>query len=90
MRNSATTLIVGIAAAVAIASSGGAQLTPPKPTPLPMPMPTPAGPQVGKFAPDFALPGSTRYGLSKTPVRLSDFRGKTVVLAFFYQARTKG
>jgi peroxiredoxin len=42
------------------------------------------------MAPDFALPGSTKYGLLKTPVRLSDFRGKTVVLAFFYQARTKG
>ena len=47
-------------------------------------------PEVGAMAPDFALPGATRYGLLKNPVRLSDFRGKTVVLAFFYQARTKG
>lgn len=49
-----------------------------------------AGPAVGDVAPDFALSGGTRYGLLKTPVRLSDFRGKTVVLAFFFQARTKG
>jgi peroxiredoxin len=28
--------------------------------------------------------------LLRDPVRLSDFRGKTVVLAFFYRARTKG
>jgi hypothetical protein len=49
-----------------------------------------AGPAVGDIAPDFALPGATRYGLLKTPVRLSDFRGRTVVLAFFFQARTKG
>ena len=50
----------------------------------------PPGPGVNYVAPDFALGGATRYGLLKTPVRLSDFRGRTVVLAFFYQARTKG
>jgi peroxiredoxin Q/BCP len=47
-------------------------------------------PKVGTLAPDFSLPGATRYGTLKEPVRLSDFRGKTVVLAFFYKARTKG
>jgi peroxiredoxin Q/BCP len=45
---------------------------------------------VGTTAPDFTLPGATRYGLLEAPVRLSDFRGKTVVLAFFFKARTKG
>jgi cytochrome oxidase Cu insertion factor (SCO1/SenC/PrrC family) len=49
-----------------------------------------AGPAVNDVAPDFTLTGADRYGLLKTPVRLSDFRGRTVVLAFFYQARTKG
>ena len=49
-----------------------------------------AGPAVGEAAPDFALSGATRYGLLRNPVRLSDYRGRTVVLAFFYQARTKG
>ena len=49
-----------------------------------------AGPGVNDVAPDFTLAGADRYGLLKTPVRLSDFRGRTVVLAFFYQARTKG
>jgi AhpC/TSA family len=48
------------------------------------------GPGIRDVAPDFALTGATRYGLLKTPVRLSDYRGRTVVLAFFYQARTKG
>jgi cytochrome oxidase Cu insertion factor (SCO1/SenC/PrrC family) len=51
---------------------------------------TPAGPSVNSAAPDFTLGGATRYGLLKTPVTLSDYRGRTVVLAFFYQARTKG
>jgi peroxiredoxin len=45
---------------------------------------------VNDVAPDFTLYGADRYGLLKTPVRLSDYRGRTVVLAFFYQARTKG
>jgi hypothetical protein len=49
-----------------------------------------SGPAIGDVAPDFALDGATRYGLLKTPVRLADYRGRTVVLAFFYQARTKG
>jgi len=50
----------------------------------------PAPLEVGATAPDFTLPGSTRYGVLKAPVHLSDFKGKTVVLAFFYKARTKG
>ena len=48
------------------------------------------GPAVGDVAPDFTLPGATRYGLLRDSVRLSSFRGQTVVLAFFYKARTKG
>ncbi len=46
--------------------------------------------EVGAVAPDFALPGATRYGILRDPVRLSDFKGKTVVLAFFFKARTRG
>jgi len=49
-----------------------------------------AGPAINDAAPDFSLAGADRYGLLKTPVRLSDYRGRTVVLAFFFQARTKG
>lgn len=49
-----------------------------------------SGPAVGSIAPDFSLPGATRYGVLKGPVRLADYRGETVVLAFFYQARSKG
>jgi len=48
------------------------------------------GPAVGDLAPDFTLVGATRYGLLRDSVRLSSFRGQTVVLAFFYKARTKG
>jgi len=47
-------------------------------------------PAVNDIAPNFTLPGATRYGLLKTPVTLADYRGRTVVLAFFFKARTKG
>ncbi len=73
-------LAVPLAAALAAPSAARAQEQPKPPEPL----------QVGAAAPDFALPGATRYGVLKSPIHLSDFRGKTVVLAFFYKARTKG
>ena len=66
-------------AAVCLASPSAAQE--PKP---------PEALKVGVDAPDFALTGATRYGVLRAPVHLSDFKGKTVVLAFFYKARTKG
>jgi thioredoxin-dependent peroxiredoxin len=73
-----------LAAALATSLAGAPVEAQPSVTPLP------AGPAVGDAAPDFALPGATRYGLLQTPVRLSDYRGETVVLAFFFKARTKG
>ncbi len=47
-------------------------------------------PKVGELAPDFTLKGSTKDGLLPKPIHLADFRGQTVVLAFFPKARTKG
>jgi cytochrome oxidase Cu insertion factor (SCO1/SenC/PrrC family) len=44
---------------------------------------------VGVEAPDFTLPSATSRGLGKT-VSLSDFHGQTVVIAFFYRARSSG
>jgi cytochrome oxidase Cu insertion factor (SCO1/SenC/PrrC family) len=56
--------------------------------------PAPAGAQeplaVGAEAPDFTLPGATRHGVLAEPVSLSDYEGETVVLAFFFRARTRG
>ena len=48
------------------------------------------GPKVGDIAPDFTLAGATMDGLMAKPIHLADFRGQTVVLAFFPKARTKG
>lgn len=66
-----------------------AQQPPAVPAPAAAPAPRP-GPEVGSVAPDFTLPGATRYGLLAEPVRLSQLRGQTVVLAFFVRARTRG
>jgi len=64
-----------------------------QPTAPPAPPPAPPSPppiEVGAVAPDFSIPGATRFGTLKGPVRLSDYKGKTVVLAFFFKARTRG
>jgi hypothetical protein len=76
-------LIVGIVMSLVIASEAVS-------TQQPAAVAAPSGPGLSDVAPDFTLAGATRYGLLKTPVKLSDYRGRTVVLAFFFQARTKG
>jgi peroxiredoxin Q/BCP len=70
------------AALLAGAAAAHGQNTPAAQTPAPL--------EVGAVAPDFALPGATRYGVLRDPIKLSDFKGKTVVLAFFFKARTRG
>jgi thioredoxin-dependent peroxiredoxin len=71
----ATLLVVGSSLAIAQTPAPGSAAT---------------APEVGQMAPDFTLPGATRYGLLKDAVKLSGLRGQTVVLAFFPKARTKG
>ncbi len=44
----------------------------------------------GSAAPEVSFQGATRWGPLANPVQLSDFRGKTVVVAFFPAARTRG
>jgi peroxiredoxin Q/BCP len=45
---------------------------------------------VGTKAPDVSFVGATRWGILDQEVKLSDFAGKTVVIAFFPAARTRG
>lgn len=76
---------VGLAALAAVAMVAGsvtgaeAQSTAPAPIPL----------AVGEMAPDFVLPSATAAGEAGL-VSLRSWRGKTIVLAFFFKARTKG
>ena len=71
--------------AVALLSAATANAQQPAPAAARTPVPA-----VGTLAPDFTLPGATRYGVLQKPASLSDYRGKTVVLAFFFRARTRG
>jgi len=43
----------------------------------------------GTMAPDIEFTGATRYG-TVGDLRLSEFRGETVILAFFFRARSSG
>ena len=72
-----STVILAVALGAVAASTAAAQ---DKPTPL----------AVGATAPDFTLSAATKDGVSPQAVSLLDFRGQTVVLAFFYKARTGG
>ena len=68
--------------ALALSTSAAAQ--------QPAAPPAPPQPEVGQPAPDFTIAGATRYGLLREPIHLADFKGQTVVIAFFPKARTKG
>jgi peroxiredoxin Q/BCP len=82
MSRSVQQLAGSCVAALLLAMVGSAQ--------QPQPSAQPAGLAVGEVAPDFTVAGATRFGVLRDSVRLSDFRGQTVVLAFFPKARTKG
>jgi hypothetical protein len=71
-----------MAAVIALIASGQAGRLPAQATET--------GPKVGDLAPDFSLSAATRYGLLRDQIKLSSYRGNTVVLAFFFKARTRG
>lgn len=52
--------------------------------------PAAKAPGVGDMAPDFTLRAATAGHVLAAPVKLSEYRGRTVVLAFFFKARTSG
>lgn len=63
------------------ASQAAAQPAPPSP---------PAEIDIGKIAPDFTMEWADSSGPIAKPVKLSDFRGKVVVLAFYPADRSTG
>lgn len=85
-RSTVLTLALLAATAVPALSQQPAASTPAPAAQTPQ-LPVPA---VGDMAPDFSIRGATRYGLLKDRTLLSDYKGQTVVLAFFVIARTRG
>jgi peroxiredoxin Q/BCP len=84
-------VVAAVALLAVLGSNGVAQSsTPPAPaTPAAAPAPA-GGPQIGEMAPDFVLPFATKTAPGAQPMRLSDLRGRTVVIAFYPKARTRG
>jgi peroxiredoxin Q/BCP len=74
----AVALLLPVAAAGAQSSAAGADAA------------KPAAPEVGSVAPDFTAPWADASGAWAAPVRLSDLRGKVVVLAFYPLDRSSG
>lgn len=74
----AVALLLPVVAAGAQSSAAGADAA------------TPTAPEVGSIAPDFTAPWADASGARATPVRLSDLRGKVVVLAFYPLDRSSG
>ena len=78
------TLLAGMTLALTATVAAAQQPTTPAPAQTAPPL------EVGAMAPDFALPGATRFGTLDQDIRLSDFKGKAVVLAFYFRSRTRG
>lgn len=81
-------VILTVAAFAARSASG--QGTPAPATVAPAAPPPPAEIDVGKVAPDFTLEWADSAGAIAKPVKLSDLRGKVVVLAFYPADRSSG
>lgn len=82
---------LALALALVATGCGGSDQREPEPSDTATPARDASGfVAIGEQAPDFALRGATRYGVLAEPVQLSDFQGKTVVLAFFFRARGRG
>ena len=60
------------------------------PAAVPAPLPPPAEIEVGRVAPDFTMEWADASGPRSKPVKLSELRGKVVVLAFYPGDRTSG
>lgn len=78
-------LALAPAALLAVAPAAGAQAPA-----VPTAATAPAAPELGQVAPDFTAQWADGAGQRATPVKLSDLRGKVVVLAFYPKDRTTG
>ena len=79
-------LALAPAALLAVAPVAGAQ-APAVPTAA---VSAPPAPELGQMAPDFTAQWADGSGARATPVKLSDLRGKVVVMAFYPKDRTQG
>ncbi len=82
--------ITAIAAAAFAALVPGSTALAQQPTAAPVAVQVPAGLEVGSIAPDFSIRVADSAGIRGEPVKLSDYRGKVVVLAFYPLDKSSG
>lgn len=83
MRRTLVTLALACVAAGALHAQQPAAQQPATPPVVGTPL------AVGTDAPDFTLPSATKDGVAG-PLTLSGLRDQTLVIAFFFRARTRG
>ena len=81
----AATVLAGLDARAAVAQAPATTTTTTTTTTA-----TIVAPAVGEAAPDFSLPWADATGGRAAPAKLSDLKGKVVVLAFYPKDRTTG
>jgi peroxiredoxin Q/BCP len=87
---------ISFAALLVAAASAAAQAPATTPAPAAAPAAQPAAPppppevDLGKVAPDFTMEWADSSGAITKPMKLSDLRGKVVVLAFYPKDRSQG
>lgn len=77
---------VAFVAAMVVAPAAFAQT----PAAAPVVLPPPPEIEVGQMAPDFTIQVADSAGVRATPLKLSDMRGKVVVLAFYPADKSSG
>ena len=79
-------VVAFVAAAMSIGTVAAAQTS----AAAPVAPPPPPEIEVGQVAPDFTIEVADSAGIRSTPVKLSDLRGKVVVLAFYPADKSSG
>jgi peroxiredoxin Q/BCP len=86
----ASLLAASLAGAQAAPAAPAAPGAPSAPAAAAAPVPTSPAPEVGQMAPDFTAAWADASGPRATPLKLSEHRGKVVVLAFYPKDRSSG
>ena len=89
MKISKVPFVVVLAAAVFVSNASAQTTQPAAPVVTAAPAPPPEI-EVGQVAPDFTIEVADAKGVAAKPVKLSDYRGKVVVLAFYPADRSSG
>ncbi len=90
MNRGKLSFVAFVVAAMLVAPAAFAQTPAAAPTAASTAPPPPPEIEVGQLAPDFTIAIADSAGVRDTPLKLSDMRGKVVVLAFYPADKSSG